>query len=82
MSDAPPSRYPILATCIAQDRRPLPDELDQVVRRIRREGSIGLPGRAMTASAAINAARIALTGASGLISSRVLLPHPLAGEKV
>jgi hypothetical protein len=81
VSDAPAFRYPILARCIAEDRRPRPDELDHVARRIRREGSIGLPGPSMKVSAAMNAARTALTGHGGP-SSRVLLPHPLTGKKV
>jgi hypothetical protein len=57
-----PSLYPVLATCIAQDRAPRPDELEQVAQRIMREGSVS-PGALLDRRMAARAARIALIGA-------------------
>ncbi|HEX7851373.1 MAG TPA: hypothetical protein VF485_16710 [Sphingomonas sp.] len=59
----PPSLYPILAACIAQDRLPRPDEVERVAHRIMREGSIGLPGVPPDRRMAARVARTALIGA-------------------
>jgi hypothetical protein len=56
--------YPVLAACIAQDRAPRPDELEQVAQRIMREGSVGTPGAHLDRRMAAHAARTALIGAS------------------
>jgi hypothetical protein len=59
----PPSLYPILAACIAQDRLPRPEEVERVAHRIMREGSIGLSGAPLDRRMAARAARTALIGA-------------------
>jgi hypothetical protein len=58
-----PSLYPALTACIAQDRAPRPDELEQVAQRIMREGSVGTPGALLDRRMATRAARTALIGA-------------------
>jgi len=58
-----PPLYPALTACIAQDRAPRPDELEQVMQRIMREGSAGAPGARLDRRMAARAARAALLGA-------------------
>jgi len=58
-----PTLYPVLAACIAQDRAPLPDELEHVAQRIMREGSVGTSGTLLDRRLAVRAARAALIGA-------------------
>jgi len=57
-----PSLYPALTACIAQDRAPRPDELEQVAQRIMREGSVGARGTHLDRRMAARAARTALIG--------------------
>jgi len=63
MSMQHPSLYPVLADCIARDRAPRPDELEQVAQRIMREGSGGASGTRLDRRMAARAARTALIGA-------------------
>lgn len=62
--DSPAFAYPILTACIAQDRAPLPDEIEQVARRVRREGFAATIDRddPVARRVAIRIARTALLG--------------------
>ena len=61
---SPAFAYPILTACIAQDRAPRPGEVEQVARRVRREGFAATVVRddAAAQRLAIRIARIALLG--------------------
>lgn len=60
----PPFAYPILTACIAQDRAPRPGEVEQVARRVRREGFTATADRDDPAAQrlAMRIARTALLG--------------------
>ena len=64
VSGPPAFAYPILTACIAQDRAPRPGEVEQVARRVRREGFAATVVRddAAAQRLAIRIARIALLG--------------------
>jgi acetolactate synthase regulatory subunit len=61
---SPAFAYPVLTACIAQDRAPRPGEVEQVARRVRREGFAATAVRddAAAQRLAIRIARIALLG--------------------
>jgi len=64
VSGPPAFAYPILTACIAQDRAPRPGEVEQVARRVRREGFAETAVRddAAAQRLAIRIARTALLG--------------------